>query len=79
MPSLAAFAASDAGLVYAKVCERWHVDPGAVFHDDVLAYNARVAFSHCLAQAERKQEQMADVQTYPDGHTVVTGLDPFSG
>ena len=80
MQALADFAASDAGLLYARVCERWHTDPGAPFaEDEITAYNARVAFAHYLAHATGEDASQPSVETYPDGHTVVSGLDPFDG
>ena len=51
MRELAAFASSEEGRLYAVACERWSVDPGAIFSDDVMAINARVAFAKVLSEA----------------------------
>lgn len=40
---IATFAASDAGKVYGRTCQRFGVDPAAGLDDDVMAYNLRVA------------------------------------
>ena len=50
MRELAAFASSEEGRLYAVACERWGVDPGAIFSDDVMAINARVAFAKVLSE-----------------------------
>ena len=49
---VAAFASSEEGRLYAVTCERFGVDPGAIFSDDVMAINARVAFAKVLSEAE---------------------------
>lgn len=49
MAAVGSFARSDAGAAYAAICERWGVDPGAAFEDDVLAHNLRAALM--IAQA----------------------------
>ena len=45
MKVLAAFASSEAGKTYGRVCEIWGVDPAASLEeiDDVLAANLRLA------------------------------------
>jgi hypothetical protein len=43
MAAVAAFARSDQGRLYATVCDRWGIDPGARFSDDVVAFNLRAA------------------------------------
>ena len=50
MRDVAAFASSEEGRLYAVACERWGVDPGAIFSDDVMAINARVAFAKVLSE-----------------------------
>jgi len=45
---IAAFVSSDEGKTYGRVCKDWGVDPGAVFDDDVLAYNLRLGLSVSL-------------------------------
>ena len=50
MRVLAAFARSEEGRLYAVTCERFGVDPGAIFDDDVLAINARLAFAKVLSE-----------------------------
>lgn len=42
MQALADFCSSPQGRLYAQVCERYGVDPGAVFDDDVAAFNLRL-------------------------------------
>ena len=58
MRVLAAFASSEEGRLYAVTCERFGVDPGAIFADDVMAINARVAFAKVLSEeAEPEPEE----------------------
>jgi len=50
---LATFAATPAGKLYHRTCERYGVDPAAGFADDVLAHNFRVI----LALNDRDEER----------------------
>ena len=54
MKVLAAFASSDAGKTYGRVCEMWGVDPAASLEDvdDVLAANLRLALAFSMNKAE---------------------------
>ena len=58
MRDLAAFVSSDEGRMYGATCERWGVDPGAIFDDDVLAYNMRVGL--ILAMAPGRDDEGSD-------------------
>jgi hypothetical protein len=59
---LAAFASSDAGRVYGRVCEMWGVDPAASLEevDDVLAANLRVALAFSMNKSEPEEVDMVD-------------------
>ncbi len=63
---LAAFATSDQGKLYGRVCERWGIDPAAGMTDDVLAYNLRAA----LAVGELPDPEP---QVTPDGGISYSG------
>ena len=56
MRELAAFASSEEGRLYAVTSDRWGVDPGAIFADDVMAINARVAFAKVLSETSAEAE-----------------------
>lgn len=56
MREIAAFVSSDQGRLYGNICDRWGLDPGAIFDDDVLAHNFRVG----LAVAEQPMESTVD-------------------
>ena len=57
MRELAAFASSEEGRLYAVTCERFGVDPGAIFSDDVMAINARVAFAKVLSEVREPESK----------------------
>jgi hypothetical protein len=57
MRVLAAFASSEEGRLYAVTCERFGVDPGAIFSDDVIAINARVAFAKVLSEVPEPEPE----------------------
>jgi hypothetical protein len=57
---LAAFAASDDGVAYRATCERYRVDPGAIFDDDVEAYLMRQSLM--LAERASGEPQITDVE-----------------
>lgn len=56
MTALASFAMSQTGLMYARICDRWGLDPGAPLEeiDDVLAFNLRGALA--LAMREKTED-----------------------
>jgi len=51
MSALAAFAASEQGKLAAAICDRWHVDPGALLADDVLGFNLRIGLGMIVPPA----------------------------
>lgn len=57
MRELAAFASSEQGRLYAVTCERFGVDPGAIFSDDVMAINARIAFAKVLSDVPEPERE----------------------
>lgn len=65
MRDLAVFASSEAGRLYGASCDRWGVDPGGIFDDDVLAYNFRLGLAGAMAaeaaEADEPEETDADV------------------
>ena len=62
MKVLAAFARSDAGKTYGRVCEMWGVDPAASLEevDDVLAANLRLALAFSMNKTEPDEVDMAE-------------------
>lgn len=73
MKALAEFVRSDEGKFYGLVCERYGLDPGAPFDDDVIAYNVRAAF--VAVGALESPEPSVDVS--PSGRIVASGFDPL--
>jgi hypothetical protein len=43
MAAIAAFAQTPQAKMLATICDRFNVDPGSLFADDVLAFNFRAA------------------------------------
>lgn len=77
MASIAAFAQSDRGRIFAAVSERFPAwDPGASFPDDVVAYNFRAAL---LLASNRAQEDDGPVMERNEHGTHVSGLNPLEG
>jgi hypothetical protein len=56
---LASFAASDAGKLYGRTCERYGVDPGAVLDDEVLGVNLRVVLAVSDSAAAEPESEFA--------------------
>lgn len=44
MRALGSFVGSTEGKFYGLVCDRYGIDPGAPFRDEVVAYNVRAAY-----------------------------------
>jgi len=57
MRELAVFASSEQGRLYAMTCERFGVDPGAIFTDDVMAINARIVFAKMLSETREPEPE----------------------
>ena len=56
MRDLAVFASSEEGKLYGATCARWGIDPGAIFDDDVLAYNLRLGLIGAMHEDETTDE-----------------------
>jgi len=59
---LAAFASSDAGKTYGRICEMWGVDPAASLEevDDVLAANLRLALAVSMNEVQPETVDMVE-------------------
>jgi hypothetical protein len=73
MKALAKFVRSDEGRFYGLVCEKYGLDPGAPFDDDVTAYNVRAAFL-ASSVTESDAGPSVDVQ---GGRVIASGFDPL--
>jgi hypothetical protein len=75
MPGIAQFARSESGQMYLMACERFGVDPGAAFDDEVVAHNFRVAL--ILSSVDSKQD--GTVVIHDDGRHVVSNPGLMDG
>ena len=62
---IAAWLQSDAGRMYGIACERWMVDPGAAFGDDVLGHQVRMGL------VLNRVDPEGEATIYDDGRRVV--------
>jgi hypothetical protein len=56
--AIAAFVDSIEGEAYAVICERYRVDPGAIFDDDVEAFLMRQAL---ILKAPKAKTEVTDI------------------